>query len=122
MNSPKIRAEFQLDEKGKPLAIDRNNLKHYKIRLYMVDVPEDAYAVVYRLDETYYDPTREVRRGAPDFEERITSYGDYVVKAEIRGKKSSDLSAVELSQALRDTYVSSSDEGIRRAILDIEEK
>jgi hypothetical protein len=122
MSLPRICAEFQLDEKGRPIATTRNNLKHYKIRLFMESVPQDTYAVTYKLHESYYNPTREVRRGNPKFEELITSYGDYIVKAEVRGKKSFDLEAVELSQALKESYGPNLAGPIREAIDEIKEK
>lgn len=122
MSDPKICAAFQLDGEGRPIAMVRNNRRHYKIRLFMEDVPQDAYAVTYKLHESYYNPTREVRRGATKFEEQITSYGDYVVKAEVRGKKASGFAAVELSRALKETYGSDPDIAIRQAIQEIQEE
>lgn len=122
MNLPRICAEFQLDEKGKPITTTYNDLRHYKIRLFMQSVPQDTYAVTYKLHESYYNPTREVRRDKPQFEELITSYGDYIVKAELRGKKSFDLEAVELSQALKESYGPNIEGPILKAIEEIKEK
>jgi YEATS family len=70
----------------------------------MEDVPAGANAVIYQLDENYYDPTREVRRDVPHFEQVITSYGDYEIRAQIRRKAEVDLSTETLSHALKRTY------------------
>jgi hypothetical protein len=121
MAESKIRAEFQVDSNNRPIAISAGNKTHYKIRLFMEGVPEDAYAVTYQLDESYYDPTREVHRQVPDFQEFITSYGDYDIKAQIKRKKDVDFSAEMLSRALRQTYGTNPSEAIQTAIEKLEQ-
>jgi pYEATS domain-containing protein involved in immunity len=122
MAAPKIRAEFVLDPGGRPRAENRDNRNHYKIRLFVADVPQDTYAVTYKLHPSYYNPVREVRRGTNEFEEVITSYGDYVVKAEMRSKKSVDIDATDLSRALKETYGPTPAGPISEAIQDLEAK
>ena len=86
----------------------------------MEGVPEDAYAVTYQLHESYYDPTREVHRQVPDFQQFITSYGDYDIKAQIKRKKDVDFLAETLSRALRQTYETNPSDAIQRTIEELE--
>ncbi len=120
MTKPKIRAEFGLDPNHNPIAIAAGDKIHYTIRLFMENVPEDAQEVIYQLDETYYNPTREIRRDQEGFRENITSYGDYVVKAQIRRKTYSDLVTAYLSEALRETYGDTPSDAIQKAIEQVE--
>jgi hypothetical protein len=100
MSDPKLIANFVLDSAGKPKSVERNGIKHYFLRLGVEDLPEDAYAVTYKLDESYYDPIRESRERADSFAEELTSYGDYVVQAKVRSKQGVEPIAENLSRAL----------------------
>jgi hypothetical protein len=102
MRSPTIKATFELDERGQPLLVQRDNLNHYRIRLQVEGAPEDTYAVTYVLHETYYAPVRESRDRAHEFAEELTSYGNYTVQAKIRTKNECPLVVTSsLSEALR---------------------
>jgi hypothetical protein len=121
MDKPKIRAEFKLDDNGNPVTVSRTGSRtHYPIRLFMEDVPADTFAVTYVLHPTYYNPRREARRRDRQFEESITSYGDYMVKAKVRGKTGVDHFAYWLSDALQETYKGQITDSIRNAIKAIE--
>lgn len=121
MAKTKIRVEFALDANHSPIAISSKGKTHYKIRLFVEDVPEDAHAVTYQLHETYYDPTREVRRDKEKFQEDITSYGDYTIRADIRRKKYCDYASTTLSKALRETYRNNPSQAILKAIEQLEQ-
>jgi hypothetical protein len=100
MSDPKLIANFVLDPAGKPKAVEKNGVKHYVLRLGVEDSPDDAYAVTYKLDESYYDPIRESRERAANFVEELTSYGDYVVQAKVRSRQGVEPIAANLSSAL----------------------
>ena len=121
MDNPQIKAEFELDTNGQPEAIHYGDQKHYKIKLYINDLPEDTYAVTYKLHESYYDPSREARNIHNKCEENITSYGDYVVQARIRRRSRVDSIARTLSDALETTYEGNANPAIAQAIQDIRE-
>ncbi len=121
MDIPKIHVEFKLDANGKPICITRGDKNHYKLVLSVVGVPEDTHAVTYQLHESYYDPTREVRRGEAGFPEEITSYGDYAIAARVRQKSSSTVVKTILTKALSDTYKDAGNEEIQRAISELQQ-
>jgi hypothetical protein len=97
---PVIKAVFELDENGRPTFTRRGNLKHYRIRLHVENVPDDTYAVTYKLHDTYYDPVRESRDRNAGFAEDLTSYGDFTVQAKVRSKEGAVTLATPLSAAL----------------------
>jgi hypothetical protein len=99
-SAPVIKATFQLDEKGQPVFVRQADLKHYRIRLHVENVPDDTYAVTYLLDESYHNPVREARDGEGGFSEDLTSYGDYTVQAKIRSREGILTVAAPLSAAL----------------------
>jgi hypothetical protein len=78
-----IRAEFVLDSRRKPLFSADGQFTHYRIRLWLDGAPAGTSSVTYRLHESYGEPLREVR-GGPLWEEEITSYGDFTIKALLR--------------------------------------
>ena len=121
MQKPTIHAEFETDAKGRLVAPKQSGgRKHYGIRFSVDGAPEDAFAVIYLLHETYYDPVREVRT-APEFAEGTTSYGDYIVRADInRSNGSTEVASAWLSDALKERYRDTSDPRIKQAIADIE--
>ncbi len=104
-NEPVLRAEFELDALGRPLMAQSGQHDHYKIRLLVDGAPIDTHAVTYELDRSYYDPIREARDRSGGFTQEVTSYGDYVVKANVRAKSGSTTLAVPLSKALEYSYV-----------------
>lgn len=120
VSQPRVCAEFKMAG-GKPDFITVDGAKHYRIRLFVEGAPEDAYAVTYKLHESYYDPVREVHQDSEQFEEEITSYGDFAVAAKIRGRQRSESSQVILSRALQESYKNTSDPTIQQAINDIKQ-
>jgi len=98
-----LKAEFLLDEAGKPRATAEGGRTHYEIRLFVDDAPETAFAVNYELYEDYFLPLRESVRKRQSFDEEITSYGDYEVRAEVRTREGRRVRLQrQLSEALRD--------------------
>lgn len=95
--TPRLRAGFEPDEKGRPRFIEAGSLRHYRIRLSVEGAPEDTYS--------YYDAVREAKNRTNAFAERLKSYGDHAVRARVRTKAGRRELAVPLSRALEDTYV-----------------
>lgn len=116
MNTPAIKASFELDANGRPEAIDSGDLQHYRIKLHVDGAPDDTYAVTYMLDPTYPSPTREVLDRNSSFEETLTSYGDYTVQAKIRTPAGITVIAAPLSTALRQTYGASPSPEVEQAL------
>lgn len=121
MNEPVLRAEFELDSDKKPKVARTGKLPHYTIKLMVDDAPKDTYAVTYKLDRTYYDPIRESRDRSGGFAELVTSYGDYVVTANVRTKSGSTVISVPLSSALEKSYGGEMPDLVRTAIAQIKE-
>lgn len=94
-------ASFVLDEEGKPKG---ESAGHYRIKLSVAGAPADTYAVTYELDSTYYDPIRESRDSQAAFDEEITSYGDFDVKAKIRARGSAIRVRRQLYDALLESH------------------
>jgi hypothetical protein len=99
VRSVTIRAELVLDDEGRPVAIRSSSKTHYRIRLWLEGVPDDAHAVTWVLHETYRDPVRETL-DAPDFCIELTTYGDYEVVANVRRRRMSEKYGAKLSEAL----------------------
>jgi hypothetical protein len=118
-DSPVIKAEFELDENGKPMRVESGGLRHYHIRLLVTDAPDDAYAVTYHLDPTYHDPVREARDRSSGFAEELTSYGDYVIQAKVRAKTGVSAVSIPLSRALEASYGAGVSAAISDALRDI---
>jgi hypothetical protein len=121
VGDPKLRASFQLGSDGKPsIAYARPSVPtHYDLRLWIENAPSDAYSVTYKLHHSYYDPIRYNESAGTSFAEKITSYGDYTVEAEIATGRGRSRLREELSAMLAKTYGSDTDENIKKAILDI---
>lgn len=118
--APKLIARFKLDATGKPQFRTANGHKHYKLKLYVQDAPENAETVTYKLHSSYYDPVREVDDRLNNFKEKITSYGDYHVRAELRGPKLQQSLTKLLSQMLKEGHPDlSSNAALRTALDDI---
>ena len=82
-----IKAQFVLDQHGKPVFDKGQDHKHYKIHLSIKGMPEHAESVSYTLHSTYYNPVREIfkKERGEQFQEEITSYGDFDIKAVVSG-------------------------------------
>ena len=119
---PEIKATFELDDHGDPVAIKRGDLNHYRIRLNLENAPEDTYAVTYTLHESYYEPVREARDKANKFEEDLTSYGDFVIQAQVRTREGIITTTVPLSTALAESQDEQITAKIESALLDIRNK
>ncbi len=122
--SPIIKASFVLDASEKPSYFlyeytPSPTHKNYRIRLYVVNTPADAYAVTYTLHETYYDPVRESRDRANEFPLEITSYGDFIVLALVRSKEGAMTVSALLSSALEAGYGPNLSAEIQEALRDI---
>ncbi len=122
MQKPEIKAMFELDDQGEPVVIERGNNKHYKINLSLEDYPEDTYAVTYTLDDSYYEPVREVRQKENKFKESLTSYGDYIVQAKVRTREGVINTSVPLSSALAKGHEIGLSPKIETALLEIRKK
>jgi hypothetical protein len=116
MPSPKILAEFITDAKGRPQFLDGPSHKHYRIRLYLKDAPQDVSRVTDKLHESYRQPVREVPVGVPEFAEEITPFGDHTITAVLRRRSGTDLVTNRLSDALAETYRGSAPPGVLEAI------
>lgn len=103
---PHLAAELILDDDGRPRCVEDGQRRHYAIELRLEGAPPDAASVTYRLDPSYWDPLREVRRApgpaGSTFSTRITSCGDFEVVASLSGSRQAGrrLSA-RLSELLR---------------------
>ncbi len=116
---PTFRAEFVLESDGKIRRSGRN-YENYNIRLFIEDAPAATRKVRYELHETYLQPIREVVKGQRDFEEYITSYGDFIVNIKLIGEDEINLNDW-LSSALHNYYGSRVSDEIARAIKAIED-
>jgi hypothetical protein len=87
--NPEVVAFFKLDEEGKPVfETDRKGTRHYEITLGVRGAPEGTAGMTYELDDSYYEPSRDVwsakaKEAGPGagFAEPITSYGEFTVRA-----------------------------------------
>jgi hypothetical protein len=116
---PRFLAEFVTDADGR-LRRSGKYKNHFEIRLFIENAPRDTKQVVYELHDSYPKPIREVPRGRRDFEEHITSYGDYVVNIEILGDRILEMNDW-LSSALENFYGKNPPREILEAIKQIEE-
>jgi hypothetical protein len=114
----KIRAEFVLDDQGIPKYMSDGKTRHYEIVLSIIDAPEDAIGVTYELDPTYYDALREAVDRDKRFAEKITSYGDYEIRATLRTKLPTEIRSY-LSSALERSYQGIEKNEIKQALHDI---
>ncbi len=120
MSKPTLVAKFLLDAQGVPIVAFKGDPSHYLIELAVTNAPADTYAVTYELHESYYEPVRESRRRSEHFSEEITSYGDYNVRATVRGKARSQVILAELSEALRHGHGRNPPPEVAKALKDIE--
>ncbi len=116
MDRPALVAHFVVDSEGIPSVVHQGDRNHYRIKLMVEGAPEDTYAVTYELHESYYEPIRESRSSIDGFAEEITSYGDYEVRATVRGKRQTQLIVATLSDALSRGQAKHDSEAIREAL------
>jgi hypothetical protein len=100
VNIPVLRVEFRLDVNGNPMLINKDSVNHYKIRISIDNIPADVYAVNYQLHPSYISPFREERNRANSFGFNTTTYGDYIISAELMGKKGNQIISTLVSESL----------------------
>ena len=120
MNTPYIKAAFEVDDKGLPIRHEYGGLNHYSIRLSVQDAPETTYAITYMLDETFVNPVREARKDS-EFAEEIQTYGDFPVIAKVRTREGIQTVSVRLTEALRETYGAQQSAAITAALTELGE-
>lgn len=116
----RLLAKFELDENGEPATYMGKKYKHYRIILFLENVPPNIYSVTYQLHESYKNRVREIPIGIPNFQERIGSYGDYTITVTMQGVSDAQAFATKLSDALKRNYSNETNEKIIRAIEEIE--
>jgi hypothetical protein len=117
-----LRAVF-VTTNGIPTFAEGVKYKHYSIMLSITDPPVDMLSVIYQLDNTYANPIRIVTKGVPNFQESITSYGDFDVRVSYRPMRDPNriqtLLTRRLSDALAASYEPVIPEAVSSAIKDI---
>lgn len=81
-----LRARFRLDGNGNPVSGVEDETTFYFIEL-SLDSPNarQIHKVAYLLDQaTYWEPERESNDWQHAFTEEITSYGDFLVRVEVK--------------------------------------
>jgi hypothetical protein len=120
MTEPAITARFILDDQGRPRFEESpDGLRHYELALEVKNAPAEAYGATFELDPTYYDPVRSVRpdeTGALRLE--TTSYGDFVLTAQLNAKSPALPLRTSLARALRQSHPNP-DAAVQRALRDI---
>ena len=117
---PKLMVKFRLDEKGTPIFISQGSVKHFKIHISIDNSPDDTYAVNYQLHPSYISPFREERNRAEAFGFNTTTYGDYIISAELMGRKGNHIVSTLVSEAL-DRNHSEKNQFISDALKEIKE-
>lgn len=120
---PTLVAQFVLDETGKPVSFESRNNRHYKILLKLLGTPTEVQSVTYKLDESYWNPEREVFRSKPGFEEAITAFGDYRLVASLSGSKQAGLHLEDSLADLLERSVppNANKEAVEQALNDLRE-
>lgn len=116
----KISAELMLDKSDKPIFVPTGSTKHYKIKLKFETDDPKVERVIYRLDQSYYDPIREGIEPEKDFEVETTTYGDYDFVVDVQVGNELVRQEVSLSDLLKEQYRKTRDKGILKAIKEIE--
>lgn len=121
--TPHIVATFECDAEGRPLYEQDGDTRHYRIKLRIANPWGDVVSVTYRLDRSYWQPLRYKKNPKNGFEEAITSFGDYEVRADLERSTGKVTRLVaSLSRALFQSHKQAKDqEGIRTALEDIRE-
>lgn len=100
---PKLLAHFTFDANDEIRYSDDE--ESYEIRLFIEDYPSDVKSVVYLLDSSFDEPERQASKSDAQFEEFITSYGEFIVTAVLRFENGTEHKIVRwLSSALEDYY------------------
>jgi hypothetical protein len=118
-DKPKLRASFDLDDSGQPKYVERDGLKHYRIRLNVEGAPAQSASVTYQLHPSYWDPVREVFDPKNGFAEEITSYGDFDVRASVSGSSSAGLTLNGQLSVLLEAEHRNPEGPVARALMDI---
>ena len=118
---PDLLAEFELDKEEKPKRFVAGDLNHYNLRLFVRNAPADASSVKYILHPTYIEPIRVVPKGAPEFEEYTTSYGDYDLRGIINRRNGAEQIRTTLTEALRRRYQDELNPAIKQAIEELKQ-
>jgi hypothetical protein len=91
MPEPSLDAFFSGVEKAiskeEPRFTQAYGMKNYHITILISNAPADTYTVIYDLHESYIPPQMSSTE-TPEFPIRLTSYGDYQVRAHMYGKES----------------------------------
>ncbi|HEX7845736.1 MAG TPA: pYEATS domain-containing protein [Chitinophagaceae bacterium] len=103
-NRPEIQIAFRTNENGDPLYIDDKGTRHFKIRISIQNIPGDSYAVNYQLHPSYISSFREQRNREEDFAFNTTTYGDYIISAEVMGKKINTIASGLVSDLINKYY------------------
>jgi hypothetical protein len=118
---PQLLAEFELGKNGQPKTSWGKKFEHFHLRLFVRHPPPQTYSVTYQLHESYgKDRVREIPIGIPEFQEEITSYGDYDITVTFNGKSPQAI-VTKLSEALRENYTGDATNEIQKAIKQIAE-
>jgi hypothetical protein len=122
MNSlqPDIRAELVLNTGDQPEYIQGRQRKHYRIKLTMENVPQGVDQILLELHSTYPNPIREARREA-GFVVDITSYGDYVLNAQVPDGRFLNVVRKKLSDALLEAHARNPNPAVEAAIQEIKD-
>jgi hypothetical protein len=96
-----LNAQFQLDANKVPTRGEEDGTTFYFIRLNVI-VPSgtDIDSVTYILDPSYWEPERESTERANNFAEDITSYGDFLVRVEVKKRSNRITQQALLSEML----------------------
>jgi hypothetical protein len=114
--SCRLQARFVLAGNGEPEYIESGGLRHYKIILNVRCEGSQPSVVTYFLHESYIDPIREVFHPDQDFAEPITSFGDFILRASLRGQQGMTTLEDSLSRLLVYSHADIASEAVREAI------
>lgn len=115
-----VTAQFVLDEKQHPIFTQRGGFKHYRILLRTVTNNPAIKRVVYKLDQSYYDPIREATDPGNNFEIEISSYGDYYFNVVVHAQDGIIArQGLLLSEVLSETQQPAQNPQITQALMDI---
>ena len=110
-----LRAVFEMTN-GAPAFTQGDRYKHYAIILSVAEVPEDALTIIYELDDSYANPIRMVTKGVPNYQEYITSYGNFSIRILYRPMRDPNILQPLLSQKLSDALIASYEPPVSEAV------
>lgn len=85
MTEPRLSIHLEADANGTPKFVAGQNHKHYNVVFEIEDAPADAYAAIYELDPSYYDPIQIVERDDNGrFQLKTTTFGDFPLVVRLR--------------------------------------